>query len=265
MVDIYTMRVGSRIRAVLDSREIESFVVISGAVANTNVTGRITSRTATAITIAENNAAGTIRTFTIDSATVVRNAAGNQVNVNQLITNSNVLIEMDAGTNRARTITILGATATTTITGRIITRSASVVTISENNAAGTMHTFTIDSSTIILNASGNQVNINQLVNNANIQIVADVGTNRAVTITVLGTTTATTTITGRIITRSASAVTISENNVAGTMHTFTIDSSTIILNASGNQVNINQLVNNANIQIVADVGTNRARTINILP
>jgi hypothetical protein len=107
-VDIYSLRVGSRIRAVLDSRELESFIVLSQA-SSVSVTGRVTSLSGSTLVIRENTAAATNHTFIFDSNTIIINAAtGQQVTATSLNTTVNVHVVADTGmVNYARTITIL--------------------------------------------------------------------------------------------------------------------------------------------------------------
>jgi len=106
-LDPYTVRVGSRLRIYLDSKEIEGITVLQSTTA-TGYTGIIT-RVNSSVIVIKDAVTGVSREFTMDSSTVFRNTVTDRVvNVLALDINMRVHIAVDAASStRARTVSIL--------------------------------------------------------------------------------------------------------------------------------------------------------------
>ena len=108
-LDPYTLRIGSKVRLRLDSKEVSSAVLLEDA-KTASLTGIITSISGSGITVRDAaNPYAVSKTFGYDAKTVVFDtASGNKVSVGALYADMKIFVvfsESDA--NRAKTITIL--------------------------------------------------------------------------------------------------------------------------------------------------------------
>ena len=106
-MDPYSFRIGSRLRLLLDSKEIDSFTVLQDA-SVASFSGIVTRVTASLVTV-KDTSSGAVKEFSIDSATVVRDIATDKVvTLSKVVLNSRVYIATDpVFPTRARTISIL--------------------------------------------------------------------------------------------------------------------------------------------------------------
>lgn len=108
LVNPYDLRVGSRIKVYLDSKEVESFSVIQEA-AQTYMTGTITSLTSSSITVRDTVTGLGSKEYTYDSSTIITDSTtGNQVSKSYLSKNMIVyVVTSTSSSSYAKTITIL--------------------------------------------------------------------------------------------------------------------------------------------------------------
>ncbi|HAQ41564.1 MAG TPA: hypothetical protein DCM73_12550 [Clostridiales bacterium] len=106
--DVYTLRVNSRVRLKLDSKEVEAVSILQEAKAN-YYTGYISSISTRYFILRSTygNTSDTIKVY-YDSNTIVTDSiAGDTVSVGSLYNNMKVYVTFSDSENNARTITIL--------------------------------------------------------------------------------------------------------------------------------------------------------------